>query len=258
MTTKRNPREPVVIRREAQPITVGPVVNNRPSTTVVAPPPVEADMLIMASSGPNTGQLVELWKTDKPLVPAAGYGGHPLAARPKKAALTVFEGRQPFSLEGQFYLWENGQSVQKARGILEALAISPFKGYKTRPEPPRCSITARPNLLPPMPNVGKFWWIEDIKWEDEYRLHDWTLTFNVFALTLLEALNDETLQEEETAAGATSTRRRYYVKSGDTLHSIAARELHNADRWKEIAKLNNIRSDGQLAQKVGEEIRLPA
>lgn len=251
---------PVVIRQEAQPITVTKPShgkNAKPSFALVAPRPAEQDLLIMASSGPNAGKLVELWKTDKPILPAAGYGGHPLAARPKKAALTVFEGRQPFSLEMQVYLYYNGLSVQQGRSTLESLAISPFKGFKTRPEPPRCCITAQPNLLPPMPGVGKFWWVEDLKWEDEYRYSDWTLYWNVVTITLLEALNDETLSEEETAAGNTSSRRRYFVKAGDTLHSIAARELHNANKWKEIAKLNGIRSDGQLKKKVGEEIRLP-
>lgn len=256
---------PRVIRVKAQPITGGAPTGKRKKTPaaaakptiLTAPRPAEQDVLIMALTGPNAGKLVELWKTDKPITPSAGYGGHPLAARPKRAALTVFEGRQPFALEAQLYLYNNGESVQQERTLLEALAISPFKGYKSRPEPPRCSITGQPNLLPAMPGVGKSWWIEDLKWEDEYRYEDWTLYWNVVTVTLLEALNDEVLEEEEVASGKTSSIRGYYVKPGDTLHSIAAKMLGSAKKWQEIGKLNKIRSDGQLAKKVGEEIKIP-
>jgi hypothetical protein len=229
---------------------------NRPivgtGTAAYVPPPLQADILIQNMT---TNRYVEFWKTDKPIIPKAGYGGHPLAARPKRAALTVFEGRQPFSLEVPCLLYADGQSVQQARSLVEEMATSPFKGYKSRPEPPRVRITAQPNLLPPMPNVGRYFWVEDLTWEDEYRESDWTLYFNVVTITLLEALNDEVLQEEETSAGRTSPRKLYIVKAGDTLHSIAANELHNAGLWKKIGELNGIRSDGKLV--VGSEIKLP-
>lgn len=222
--------------------------------------PKNHDILLksLPVSGVQPAYSVELWKTDKPIVPKAGYGGHPLAARPKRAALTVFEGRQPFQLEAQLYLFHNHESVQEDREHLEAMAIAPFKGYKTRPEPPRVEITDKnQKLLPPMPRVGPYFWVEDLAWEDEYRHNDWTLYFNVVTITLLEAINDETLQEASTAGSLTSTRHLYIVKRGDTLHSIAAKELGNAKLWKKISELNGIRSDGQLAKYVGKEIKLP-
>jgi len=52
---------------------------------------------------------------------------------------------------------------------------------------------------------------------------------------------------------ATSTG--YRVRSGDTLSSIARRELGNADRWREIAKANPSVDPNRL--KVGQALTLP-
>jgi nucleoid-associated protein YgaU len=43
--------------------------------------------------------------------------------------------------------------------------------------------------------------------------------------------------------------------AGDTLSEIASRKLGNANRWKEIAKINNIRDPTNI--RVGQRLRLP-
>lgn len=49
--------------------------------------------------------------------------------------------------------------------------------------------------------------------------------------------------------------RTYKVQRGDTLSGIAAKQLHNAGRWHEIANLNGIRDPRSL--QIGRNLRLP-
>ena len=51
--------------------------------------------------------------------------------------------------------------------------------------------------------------------------------------------------------------RTYVVKSGDTLSSIASRELGSTRRWTEIAKLNESILHGSTALRVGVTLTLP-
>ncbi len=57
-----------------------------------------------------------------------------------------------------------------------------------------------------------------------------------------------------TVATSAAGGRTYVVVKGDTLYSIAARELGKGTRWKEIAELNGIGPDGLVA---GRTLRLP-
>lgn len=57
-----------------------------------------------------------------------------------------------------------------------------------------------------------------------------------------------------TVATSAAGGRTYVVAKGDTLYSIAARELGKGTRWKEIADLNGIGPDGLVA---GRTLRLP-
>jgi LysM repeat protein len=50
--------------------------------------------------------------------------------------------------------------------------------------------------------------------------------------------------------------RTYVVRAGDTLWKIASRELGDGNRWREIARLNNIVDPDALS--VGQRLRLPA
>jgi len=195
---------------------------------------------------------VGCWRTG-PIVPSLGYGGHPIGARPKKKALTVWEGRQPFQMEVPILLDLGGQLVEGLRATLDRMATS-VNGQK----PPPVKIVSNRGKLPIPADIPETadWWIEDLKWgEEKRRASDGELVRQEVAVTLLERIDDELFS---TAPKIVSTRRahNYTVKKGDTLHSIAASQLGNATRWKEIADLNGIRSDGQL--KPGRIIHIPA
>lgn len=58
-------------------------------------------------------------------------------------------------------------------------------------------------------------------------------------------------------ANAESAMRTYTVKSGDTLTSIASRELGSANRWKEILDLNKSKLASAESLKVGTDLKLP-
>ncbi len=60
---------------------------------------------------------------------------------------------------------------------------------------------------------------------------------------------------EVEATSVPAGEKKYVVKEGDTLYSIAKRELGKGSRWEEIAKLNDI--DGSMVKK-GQTLVMPA
>lgn len=48
----------------------------------------------------------------------------------------------------------------------------------------------------------------------------------------------------------------YVVRRGDTLSSIATKQLHDASRWRAIARLNDIRNPAKI--HVGQRLKMPA
>lgn len=222
--------------------------------------PAHLDLIVESV---KTGLSVELQRTESPIVIKGGYGGHPLAARPKKAALTVYEGRQPFTMEAPMILYSGGASVYADRKTLEGFAAAPFGGTNAHAGPPRVRFggskpAGDPSSLPPEA-VGKLWWLEDLAWGKEYRSDDFGLYYVEVTGTFLEAINDETLKEQEPPSKKNS-HRRYIVQAGDKLHTIAAKAgLGSGSKGvAELKKANHIRSDGQLAKLVGREIIIPS
>ncbi|MHB8240684.1 MAG: LysM peptidoglycan-binding domain-containing protein [Solirubrobacteraceae bacterium] len=160
-------------------------------------------------------------KPTDPSLPKVGYGGHPVGARPKRKALTVYQGRQPFTLEVPMILWNDGASVEGDRIALDNMATT--EAELLTQAPPVVQIKASYTLpIPPAlgtENTAK-WWIEDLAWGEEFRKapdEGGYLTFKVVTVTLLEWSEDYLL-------GGGSRNWRYRVrKPPDTLFSIAAR-----------------------------------
>ena len=65
----------------------------------------------------------------------------------------------------------------------------------------------------------------------------------------------ETSTQRLGSAKVQTSKQRYTVRSGDSLERIARRELGNASRWRDVAKLNGI-SDPNLV-RVGQVLTLP-
>lgn len=195
---------------------------------------------------------VTCWRTGA-IVPSLGYGGHPIGARPKKKALTVWEGRQPFQMEVPVILDLGGELVEGLRATLDRMAIS-VNGQ----QPPPVKIVSNKGRLPIPADISETadWWIEDLKWGEELRrASDGELVRQEVTVTLLERIDDALLRTTPKTV-STHRSRSYTVKSGDTLHTIAARLFGDASLWRELGQLNHIRSDGQL--KAGMVLHLPA
>ncbi len=140
----------------------------------------------------------------------------------------------------------------------------------------------------PIPFSNLRWVIDNIEQlEARQRESDWALTYMEAKLTLAEwndldlivqnsaatpAASPAAAAQERQSSGSsklaiayggdrspTATNpqpRTYTVKSGDTLSKIAARELGNANRYKDIASLNGIRDPNKV--NVGQVLKLPA
>lgn len=62
-----------------------------------------------------------------------------------------------------------------------------------------------------------------------------------------------TVQKSRSTTGK-SVPKTYIVKQGDTLWSICKKELGNGDKWRDVAKLNNIKNPDLI--QVGQKLRL--
>jgi hypothetical protein len=211
----------------------------------------------IACKGRNSG--VGAYFTDAPVVPSLGYGGHPVGARPKKKALTVWEGAQPFQMAIPLLLSKGPSgSVENMRERLELMATAPPQtpNLAKKPQPFTVQIQNRVGKLPLpgslMEGIGPGsakWWIEDLVWGAEKRDRHNELYYKEVVVTLLETVVDTILQ----ARGAHP----YKIRKGDTWAKIAARELGDQERQFELREMNGNKSDAQLAKMVGKAIRIP-
>lgn len=214
------------------------------------------------------GVTVGAWRTNAKVVPSQGYGGHPAAARPKSAALTVYEGRQPFALTVPVYL-DLGLEADGKRASIEAVRkqLETLSTAQPGSPPPPVRIQSNRGPLPIPPGLeeglstGSEWWVEDLVWGEEDLRSDGEPYHVEVVIMLLERVEDQTLGQAGPFVPPTlrtSPAHGYKVKKGDKWHTIAASQLGDASRWREIWELNGKKSDAQLAHMVGQTIRVPA
>jgi LysM repeat protein len=188
------------------------------------------------------------WLTNDPVTPSQGYGGHPLASRPKRKGLTVWQGRQPFAVDFPLLLFRGGRghTVEKDREALERMAtIESVEDYTYRHG---VFVVPRSGLSLPIPtSVVTEWWVEDLTWGEEIREppeEGGFLTRKLVNVKLLERVDDQVLGSPKGGAGTRQLTFPYKVRKGDTLAKIAAA---HSTTVAEIKKLNpSIRSDGKL------------
>jgi len=204
---------------------------------------------------------------DAPTV-TGGYGGWEEIARPGRVALTHWLGRSPYRVSIPLVLdaWpEAGQEdyIQTPAELETIIA---------RLE--RMATPTGPGGVPPIVEVDGAVPHQDLKWVIENL--EWGAAIYARALlprryrqevlvTLLENIADDAIgaaararnkARANTQKGKKHTGyRTYIVKRGDTLQSIAARQLGSAARWGEIGRLNNIRDPRNL--KVGQRLKIP-
>lgn len=208
--------------------------------------------------------------------PIDGYGGWAITGRPKMLGLTEWGGRNPYAFELDFWLDNfdegNGEEIERKVARLERMA---GVGLGSE-EPPLVVVDGGgviPHDLTRDSDPAKMWVIENLQFNAESDLRgvagnrvrtSGLITFRQYIrddiLMTYSAAEKERKRRKKARKRAAngrggSGRKRYTVKRGDTLSSIAAQKLGRADRWREIADLNNIRDPRNI--KVGRVIKLP-
>ena len=192
-----------------------------------------------------------------------GYGGWEMVDRPRRVAVTVWEGRQPRQMSLPIVLdeFKSRRSVVPLMRDLEKLAL-PFAD----PEPPRVRIDG-----PGITHTDIVWLVNNIEWGessfDEIDRDRRTRQRAVLSLIAYSAPDRLATGGAAAAAARLAAQKTasktagyvYTVKQSDLrngLSGIAARELGNSTRWKEIATLNEIRDPKRI--RTGQKIRIPS
>lgn len=221
--------------------------------------------------------IVTVWSEDPPIrvalikgdgawVPTAPPGWQEVA-RPRDLALTEWDGRSPMRVSGPFLFdgWSEGKSVEPdIRNLERMLGIA-----AGAPEPPVVLFDAE-GSVPHDHTASPFleWVIDDVEWGDALGESNRRMR-QEGTITFLQYVEDERLARQSHAQRHRKRHKKhrkgkgkkgahaktYTVRPGDTLSSIAARLLGNANRWREIAKLNDIRDPRNV--KPGRKLKLP-
>jgi hypothetical protein len=181
-----------------------------------------------------------------------------------------------------------GKAVERDIAAVERMATP----TGANAEPPRVHVLARGQAVP---HQGKTWVIQDVTWGDAEMNAEGNRTRQQFTLGLVQYVEDVQLAgssaavRRRLAAAAAKTKRGAESKrvtakkgkpsataqtrsvqsagvtprdapvttfgTGEDLLTIAARELGDANRWIEIAKLNGLRDPRAITE--GQVIRLP-
>lgn len=191
------------------------------------------------------GVMVQAWVNGvaKPL--GGGYGGYGSTQRTGRRARTTYQGVDvqgmtiPVLLDG----WATRTSVGPDVRNLKAMASPSGADDLTPPQPVFVTGTV------PMPN--DWWVIQALEPGDNIRLRDGddAILRHDFIVTVVTPPEDGII---------TTNGKRYTVRPGDTLTSIASRQLGQASRWREItsAKTGKHFRDPTYI-KPGQVVRLP-
>lgn len=218
-----------------------------------------------------------IWSDDPPLrvevelgegawTPSAPPGWEEVG-RPRDISLTEWSGRSPLRVAGPFMIdgWQERRSVEADCRNLERM----YGMMAGSPEPPLVLFDAGGSVPHDHTNSPFLEYvIENVEWGDYLGEVDRRLRQEGI-ITFLQYVEDERLAKQSAAQrnrrrnrkhkkgkGKKGARQKTYtVRAGDTLTSIAARQLGNANRWREIAKLNNIRDPRSI--RPGQVLKLP-
>lgn len=209
-------------------------------------------------------------------------GGWQNKQRPRKTAMTTWDGQDPISMAVPIIIDEffTGNSVEgQCNTILGWLRNPTGPG-----QPPVLKLSG------PVPLTDRLWVLNDIAWtSEERRESDGQRTRVLLTLTFLEYVPGEYLVSVKTTPAAAAVIRSvssstavaatpvastvsptgsapapstppstwtYTVRSGDTLASIAQKQLLDATKWGVIADMNGIRDPRSI--KVGQVLKMPA
>lgn len=205
------------------------------------------------------------------------YNGWGVTSIPKRMGLTEWAGRNPMVITVSFLIDRleegDGVYVQQMRDTLDKIVAT----HSRDEEPPICVFDSG-GLVPHDYTHAQHvrWVVSGLNWDKDIAVLSEVSRRPLRVggtFTLLQYNHDETIDEYEGPAdrsrknnnkkkkkgkgkGKGKGRATHTVKEGESLTEIAAKELGDAKRWKEIADLNNIRNP-RKDLKVGMELKLP-
>jgi LysM repeat protein len=203
------------------------------------------------------------------------YGGWVINEVPKRMNLTTFGSRNPVGLAIDFIV-DRLNSNDSDHVLHQFKQLERLAGRNDEDEDPPLVFVNGGGQIPHdlVHNPHTRWFIETLTWDREAAIYstDQRLLRIAGSIQLRQWSEDETLGDYRGPANKNRKKHRkskakskgrskthggegYTVKTGDTLISIASRELGDSKRWREIADLNNIRNPRGL--KVGRRLRMP-
>lgn len=211
------------------------------------------------------GPVLEFALDPESVVPGGGVGGWDEVTHPRRESSTEWAGTSLRTLSVTLVLDSNRLTDHVERGLRQ-LEVWGRRLTPTSPHPPV--------LVFEWGYWGVFRWVlNGLAFGDTVHDLHGGRTRQLVTVELLEFRTPElTLTPAQRAAPAPApagapgkpssgpapapSGRVYTVKSGDTLGRIAQRELGNAARWPELARLNGLRDPDRIT--VGQRLRLPA
>lgn len=220
------------------------------------------------------GGAIKFRENPEQVIPTGKAGGWSEILRPRRLAISHWDG-QP--LEGrEFTLVFDGFSTDDS----QEEQIQKLENMAK----PRESGKAPPILKLDYGRMGenKHWVISDLEYGQEHRGSQLNRVFQAITVRLVEFVDPEIQmshvkrkkerdkdkgkgdgkgkkdgddKDDRKNVSRHGERKRHIVKRGDTLASIAAKQLGNANEWKRIARLNDIRDPNRI--KPGQKISIP-
>jgi hypothetical protein len=255
---------PPIPRRHGPGSGLTPGLQGLPSVpaAVTLPDPPANQVLIYGDSG-----TVQAWQRDPFLPDGDSYAQWEETARWRRISRLEYAGMPAFTMSGSIFLDYmragdgGGMECRTAITTLEQLAGSALVN-DAEPAPVRISAPGGA-----IPHQNAQWVITGLDFKRDtfvVNAHGNPVRVEV-GITLKLYTRDEVLAERSAAnrraaargvsAADRSRRGSYTVRQGDTLMSIARKELGDGDRWKEIADLNDVNDPRKV--KVGTRLRMP-
>lgn len=176
-----------------------------------------------------------------------GYATIETITRPLRRGLTRWTGSNPMQLTIPILLdgYRQGRSIEPAIADLERMAA------QGGGEPLEVTIDCTGSIVPH--HDEHKWLITGLDFGDAISSSRGRRLRQAITVTVTAAVDAKTEKSiAKRNKGSGSHARRYRVKAGDTLRSIARKVLGDPDRWVDIRRLNNI-ADPRIVGKPGKK-----
>lgn len=200
----------------------------------------------------SRGSSVSVLRGDGDPKMVGGGSGWDVVARPRRVGLTIWKGRDPYRMDLPIMIdgWAKSDSMENDIAILNQMQM----GSDLEPPP---TIT----IVGGVPVKGIIWimdpqidWGDNVIWGSDSKGN--MFRYRQDAVVHLCQFNPED-RLVVSGGGNLQAPRRYVVKKGDDLRSIAQKMYGDPSKFKLIQAANNIRDPKRILRMVGQEIRIP-